>query len=54
VTEDLGDVAAQPPGRLGRVELRLDNDPPAHDVQAAREPQRRRHLGLPAARLGHR
>ena len=54
VSEDLGDVAAQPPRRLGGVELRLDHDPPAHDVQPSREPQGRRHLGLPAARLGHR
>ena len=36
------------------VELGLDDDAAADDVQPAREPQHRRHLGLAAAGLGDR
>ena len=53
VPEHLGDVPAQPAGRVAGVELGLDHDPPADDVQPAGEPQRGRDLGLAAARLGH-
>ena len=42
----------EPPGRHRGVQLRLDHDPPAHQVQAAGEPQNRRDLRLPAAGPG--
>ena len=52
VPEDLGDVLAQA-ARGGRgVELGLDDDLAADDVQARREAQDRRDLGLAAAGLG--
>ena len=51
VAVDLGDVRAQPPGRGAGVELGLDHDPAAHDVQPAGEPQHRRDLRLAAAGL---
>ena len=51
VAVEVGDVLAQPPGGVGRVELGLDDDAAADDVQPTGEPQRRRHLRLAAARL---
>ena len=54
VAEDLGDLPAQPAGGRAGVQLGLDHDPAADDVQAAGEPQHRRHLGLAAAGLGDR
>jgi hypothetical protein len=54
VAEHLADVLDEPScGGVG-VELRLDHDAPAHQVQAAGEPQQRRNLGLAAAGLQHR
>jgi hypothetical protein len=53
VSENVADVFTQPPSGLSRVEFRLDDDPPADDVQAAGEPQRGRDLRLATARLGH-
>ena len=52
VAVDLGDVRAQPTGGGAGVELGLDHDPAAHDVQSAGEPQHRGDLGLATARLG--
>ena len=54
LAEDLGDLAAQPAGRRTGVELGLDDDAAADDVQATGETQHRGHLGLAAARLGDR
>ena len=54
VAVDLGDVLAQPAGGRAGVELGLDDDPAADDVQPAGEPQQRRHLRLAAAGLGDR
>jgi hypothetical protein len=53
VAEDLGDVGAQAPRGGAGVELGLDDDRPADDVQAAREAQQGRHLRPAAAGLGH-
>jgi hypothetical protein len=41
VTEDLQDVLAQPPGRHAGVQLGLDHDPAADQMQASGEPQDR-------------
>ena len=52
VAVDLGDVLAQAPRGGAGVELGLDHDPAADDVQTAGEPQHRGDLGLAAAGLG--
>src|SRR4029079_11298891 len=52
VPVDLGEVAAQPPGGGTGVQLGLDDDAAAHDVQPAREAQERGDLRLAAAGLG--
>ena len=52
VAVDLGDVPAQPSGGGAGVELGLDDDLAADDVQPAGEPQHRGDLGLAAAGLG--
>ena len=51
VAVDLGDVLAQPARGGAGVELGLDHDPAADDVQPAGEPQHRGDLGLAAAGL---
>ena len=51
VAVDLGDVLAQPARAGAGVELGLDHDPAAHDVEATGEPQHGGHFGLPAAGL---
>ena len=53
VAVDLGDVAAQPTGGGAGVQLGLDDDPAADDVQAAGEPEHRGDLGLAATGLRH-
>jgi hypothetical protein len=53
VAVDVGDLAPQPPGHRAGVEFGLDHHPSGDDVQAAREPEKGRHLGPPAAGLGH-
>ena len=52
VAVDLGDVRAQPAGGGAGVELGLDHDLAADDVQAAGEAQHGGDLGLAAAGLG--
>ena len=52
VSEDLGDVLAETPRCDGRVEIGLDDDLAAHDVQTGREAKHGRHLCLAAARFG--
>ena len=47
VPVDLRDRLPEPTGSDARVQLRLDHDPTRDDVQAAREPQGCRDLGLP-------
>jgi hypothetical protein len=53
VAVDLGDVAAQASRGVGRVELGLDDDLAADDVQATGEAEHRRDLGLATAGFGH-
>ena len=51
VAENLADIGPQPPRRGAGVELRLNHDPTADDVQAASKPQRRGNLRLAVAGL---
>ena len=50
VAEDLGDLFAQPSGRRAGVELGLDDDVPADQVQGAGEAQHGRDLGAAGRR----
>ena len=52
MTEHFADLGAQAPSDRARIELRLNDDSPAVDMQPAGESQDRRNFRLPVAGLG--